>query len=67
MSFESKVLWTLGTDYSKAMIEKTLELEGSTFYQIRSELKDASFERVYKEKLELALRFVNVQAKGYLC
>lgn len=67
MSFESKVLWTLGTDYSKAMIEKTPELEGSTFYQIRSELKDASFERVYKEKLELALRFVNVQVKGYLC
>lgn len=67
MSFESKVLWTLGTDYSKAMIEKTLELKGSTFYQIRSKLKDSSFERVYKEKLELALRFVNVQAKGYLC
>jgi len=57
----------LGTDYSKAMIEKTPELEGSTFYQIRSELKDISFERVYKEKLELALRFVNVQVKGYLC
>lgn len=67
MSFESKVLWTLGTDYSEAMISKSPELKNSTFYQIRSELKDSSFERVYKEKLELALRFVNVQSKGYLC
>ena len=67
MSFESKVLWTLGTDYSKAMVDKDSALEGLTFYQIRNELKDDSFEKVYKEKLELALKFVNVQVKGYLC
>ena len=67
MSFESKVLWTLGTDYSKAMVDKDSNLEGLTFYQIRNELKDDSFEKVYKEKLELALKFVNVQVKGYLC
>lgn len=67
MSFESKVLWTLGTDYSKAMVDKDYALEGLTFYQIRNELKDDSFEKVYKEKLELALKFVNVQVKGYLC
>ena len=49
------------------MVDKDSNLEGLTFYQIRNELKDDSFEKVYKEKLELALKFVNVQVKGYLC
>lgn len=67
MSFEAKVLWDLGNEYSKAMQKVNPDLKGKTFYQIREHLKDEQFESVYKQKLESAQNYVKVQSKGYLC
>lgn len=67
MSFEAKVLWDLGTEYSKAMQKGDDSLKGKTFYQIRNILADDSFEAVYKQKLESAQNYVREQVKGFLC
>ena len=68
MSFESKVLWDLAQDYSKAMVKgQEEELESSSFYQIRKALMDDRFEKVYQEKYESAKSYVKQQLEGYLC
>lgn len=67
MSFESKVLWDLAQDYSKAMVKNTEGLEGYSFFQIRKGLMDDRFEKVYQEKYESAKNYVKQQLEGYLC
>lgn len=68
MSFESKVLWDLAQDYSKAMVKgQEEELENQSFYQIRKALMDDRFEKVYQEKYESAKSYVKQQLEGYLC
>ena len=67
MSFESKVLWDLAQEYSKAMTNGTEGLEGYSFFQIRKGLMDDRFEKVYQEKYESAKSYVKQQLEGYLC
>lgn len=67
MSFESKVLWDLAQEYSKAMTNGTEGLEGYSFFQIRKGLMDDRFEKVYQEKYESVKSYVKQQLEGYLC
>lgn len=67
MSFEAKVLWRLGVEYSQAMVKGNPDVEGLSFYQIRHKMADQTFDTTYQNNLDAVLAYVRKQVKGYLC